>query len=207
MGYTHYWRRNRVLPVEKWNPFAADCKKIIDAAPDYGIELAGGMGEGRPKANGTRIWFNGVYDCGHPEDNSFDIAWPSKDAGGVLNDNSDPVTGEWFAGAELRTRACGGCCSHETFYIPRIIKKDKYLSEPDEMGRHFECCKTAFKPYDVIVTACLIAFAKHFPECLVSSDGETVHWFDGAMLCDKILGYGINVEITEEEGELIFRSV
>jgi hypothetical protein len=36
---------------------------------------------------------------------------------------------------------------------------------------HFNCCKTAGKPYDLLVTAALIRFAYYFPDAIITSDG------------------------------------
>ena len=48
---------------------------------------------------------------------------------------------------------------HETFVVARV-------------ARDFKFCKTARKPYDLVVTACLLRLQEHFPEIDVSSDGE-----------------------------------
>ena len=39
----------------------------------------------------------------------------------------------------------------------------------------------------------------------VSSEAKDVHWFDGKMLCQSILGYGLQYQINEE-GELLVHS-
>jgi hypothetical protein len=58
--------------------------------------------------------------------------------------------------------------------------------------RDFNFCKTAGKPYDAVVTACLIAARDHFPpEILdIRSDGnwELGDWEDGAELYCRVLG-------------------
>ena len=69
-----------------------------------------------------------------------------------------------------------GADSHETFYWSL-----------DEKGFNF--CKTARKPYDAIVTACLI----HLKECYgsavdIGSDGDWSEWRDGARLYRNALG-------------------
>ncbi len=51
-------------------------------------------------------------------------------------------------------------------------------------GTPFDCCKTAFKPYDVVVTAALVIAASH--GLRVSSDGEEKHWEAGLALARTI---------------------
>lgn len=193
MGYTHYWRRKREIPADKWRAILADVRAIIPELARRGVPLAGGDGKGAPKITSGRISFNGVRDCGHPEHHELGIAWPAKDAGGVANPwTENSKSGEWYAGAEIEARTCGGDCSHETFYIERVLQPTDYL-KPDDGGRYFNCCKTAFKPYDVAVTAALIILRRHLgDEIEITSDGEDQHFFDGKMICQMALGYGLD---------------
>lgn len=67
--------------------------------------------------------------------------------------------------------------SHETFYIHRALSDPKW-----------DFCKTARKPYDVAVTACLIYLDSVFPgRFSVSSDGTAVDWQDGLNLARSAL--------------------
>jgi hypothetical protein len=56
----------------------------------------------------------------------------------------------------------------------------------------FNFCKTQYKPYDAVVTACLIAAHDHFPSSVlaIASDGHWNEgdWSDGARLYGKALG-------------------
>jgi len=79
--------------------------------------------------------------------------------------------------------------SHETFYLPRVYEPQDW-QRPDERGRYFDFCKTARKPYDLAVTASLIALQHHFPEVGVSTDGTGDDWTAGLALCRSVLGYG-----------------
>ena len=126
----------------------------------------------------------------------------------ALNDSD--VSGTWFAGLKLSQRTCGGDCSHETFSLPleleesdwrqpigKISHYDEYdnpvYNDKEEVGRYFEFCKTAYKPYDLAVIICLI-IAKHYLKdgIIVSSDGTLEQWKDGMIICQKILGYGLD---------------
>jgi hypothetical protein len=54
----------------------------------------------------------------------------------------------------------------------------------------FNFCTTAGKPYDAVVTACLIAARDHFPPGVlaISSDGSWEDWQEGAKLYSSVLG-------------------
>ena len=108
----------------------------------------------------------------------------------------DPVSGSWFAGVKLCSRACDGDCSYETFCLERR-QKDGQLEKD---GRIFNFCKTAFRPYDIAVTACLL-IAKHVlqDEIIVRTDGDDSGWFDAKMLCQSLFGYGLEYEVVEGE--------
>ena len=62
---------------------------------------------------------------------------------------------------------------HETFYIEAIHDDCKQF---DNKNRVFAFCKTAYKPYDIAVCACLIIFKHWLPDMKVSSDGNISDW-------------------------------
>lgn len=68
---------------------------------------------------------------------------------------------------------------HEGFRITFDDLKDK---------DHFNCCKTAAKPYDLLVTAALIRFAYHFPDAIITSDGYAGAWEKASLLCEQVFG-------------------
>jgi hypothetical protein len=83
---------------------------------------------------------------------------------------------------------------HESFVIERNYIVDKY-SMKNEDGLYFAFCKTARKPYDVVVTACLIAARYYFCENIqIKSDGSFTEWKDGIKLASQVLGDISNVE-------------
>ena len=80
---------------------------------------------------------------------------------------------------------------HETFIINRKgpARTGKPIRTP--AGKRFGFCKTARKPYDVAVCACLIILTYHLPsDFSASSDGYINDWEPALVLTDKILGYG-----------------
>ena len=74
---------------------------------------------------------------------------------------------------------------HETFNIPRVHMKERV----DENGLIFDFCKTARKPYDILVCASLIALKKHFGnDVKVSSDGDEEEWQPAIDFFEEVLG-------------------
>ncbi len=82
-------------------------------------------------------------------------------------------------------------CGHPKAVVFNGVGADSYetfLFTP--VGRGFAFCKTAHRPYDVLVTACLLTAIHHFGDAVeVSSDGRSEEWEEGRELCRKVLGY------------------
>jgi len=75
--------------------------------------------------------------------------------------------------------------SHEPFFFPGIIEDPSPGLEPG-----FNAIKTAGKPYDAVVTACLLVARDHFPANVlaIGSDGEWPEdWLAGAQLYRSVL--------------------
>ena len=202
MGYTHYWHRPLAIETDAMRKIADDFTQLIAPLAAHGIKLAGGMGDGEPEISTQRLLFNGDQHCGHVKNAAISIPWPTADAGGIGN-SLEGKAGSWFAGASLETRCCNGDCSYETFYLPRILEREFLQPNRERPSLYFSCCKTAFRPYDIAVTAALIVAKRRLgDQFIVSSDGEDTHWWDGKMLCQSILGYGLEYRIPDDGGEL-----
>ena len=159
------------------------------------------MQKGAPTISDDLIAFNGADDCGHHKNSSIVIPWPEDDARGVeFNSKEYGIkSGHWFAGAMLAKRTCDGSCSYETFRLERVMNVGDWW-KPDCHGRHFNCCKTAFRPYDLAVTTCLVLLCLHFPnwaEVLVSTDGTSENWQDASWIIKQALGRDVLVRIDE----------
>lgn len=62
------------------------------------------------------------------------------------------------------------------------------LREHLSQNESFNFCKTARKPYDRVVTACLIVLSYRLGGLIdVSSDGDAADWQDGLKLAQKVL--------------------
>ncbi len=194
MGYTHYWRRTKEIDLPVMKKIVDDFTKIVIAISPY-VDLADGNGENTAIVSYNEIRFNGNSKCGHPKED-LGITWPSDDAGGINNPYKEDVrNGNWFAGELLQKRCCGGDCSHETMLFERI-KTLQDWNKPNEQKLYYNFCKTAFKPYDIAVIALLI-IAKHYlnDKIVVSSDGTDNQWFDGKLLCQQTLEYGLEFKL------------
>lgn len=92
-------------------------------------------------------------------------------------------------GVQLKARMCDGDCSYETFRIDQKREPNRWTEKKEKLI--FECCKTAFRPYDLAVQAALIIAAHHLGEAIVvSSDGTSEQWDEARLLCQMELGYG-----------------
>lgn len=197
MGYTHYWYKEQTIPQDIFNRITSDFKRLMPHMAKY-IKLGDGWGEKEPVITDKEVIFNGLKKCGHPKNGAIVIPWPSKDAGGIVTPDDNAHTGEWFAGAELQKRMCNGDCSYETFLFNRVAEREP----SEECGLCFDCTKTAFRPYDWAVTAFLVIAKHHLGDkIIVASDGEDGHWFDGKIICQQILGYGLEYQI-DQQGDL-----
>ena len=190
MGFTHCWRRPLRIPEGPYAAAALDCGRILGACRDAGVALAGPVGDGEPVVTFDSVALNGVRDCGHPKDEGLGIVEPSRDATGIAGPFDDVVVGEWFGGAVISARKCPGTCSCDTFRVDRLFGWPTDAEPAD--GLYLNGCKTAFRPYDLAVTACLIVFNHHLGDRLFPVSSSTVpgHWADARRLVQGTLGYG-----------------
>ena len=232
MGYTHYYLVAPEFDPAAFGRVAADFKKMVAPLKHLGVVLADGMGENYPTISPTEICFNGKRDCGH-EKRDLGITWPAESASGIAKNGVDTTLQEitkstWFAGASLKTRACGGDCSHEAFSLSQKLETtmerydgSTYELEPqgeyrsfrnqdgtrdrnpaNEVGKYFEFTKTAYKPYDLAVTVALVIAKHHLKEQIViRSDGNMENWHEAMQLCHHFLGYGMGFCIEKNGAE------
>jgi len=118
-----------------------------------------------------------------------------------LRANDSDVSGSWFAGLQLKTRTCGGDCSHESFVLNKDFVPEEW-QKPKANGKYFQFCKTAYKPYDLAVNCALIIAKHHLGDQIeVRSDGTLKQWSDSMQLCQNVSGYGNDFRFDEEEEE------
>jgi len=87
---------------------------------------------------------------------------------------------------------------HETFSLQRIYQPVEW-EKPDGQGRYFGFCKTALKPYDLLVCITLISAKHHYPEMEIFSDGEDADWRGARQMAQWVVGYGMNFRLDKIE--------
>ena len=178
MGYTHYWKFNLDYEInsEKWKEIVDDFNKILD------VEI--------------NIADNNIY----------------AGTGGMtsLRKILEPYSNQKLEITDEEIRFNGreeGDRGHETFSLQR--KSDKRLEDyASRLNRKyiFDFCKTARKPYDIVV-CCLLVILKHRLGNMIeiSSDGrdgtnDGVYyevdgaWSNAIKLCVENLSYDLNYD-------------
>ena len=178
MGYTHYWKLNLDYEInsEKWKEIVDDFNKILD------VEI--------------NIADNNIY----------------AGTGGMtsLRKILEPYSNQKLEITDEEIRFNGreeGDRGHETFSLQR--KSDKRLEDyASRLDRKyiFDFCKTARKPYDIVV-CCLLVILKHRLGNMIeiSSDGrdgtnDGVYyevdgaWSNAIKLCVENLSYDLNYD-------------
>ena len=160
MGYTHYYN----VPIgtheqDKWDTFIEDCKTLYKRMPNVvgqgdrkaPLMLSGCFKYKEPVFNSTKVYFNGARSLHRVKKTAphGDTFWED----GRTEDDMD--------------------LSHETFVITRVSTPNTYSKEEQSS---FNFCKTAGKPYDLMVTACLLLYKFYFPKVELSSDGTAEDW-------------------------------
>ena len=104
-------------------------------------------GQEGPEIGPEFIGFNGVACCGHTRNGDIQVPWPARNAHGI-SDNAG-------LGGTLPYRTCNGDCFYESVWFERC----REAAVIDRMAGGF--CKTAFRPYDLAVTAFLVIVKHH----------------------------------------------
>jgi len=182
MGYTHYWEvPEGEHDQTKWDEFVADCKKLYKNMPEHSTS-AGNYHEKDPLA------LNGCYNYKNPAFNKARVCFNGSD-GSKREQKEREKNGKKYKYWEDKT---SHGLDHETFVLNRKVKQPDYQKN---MGKSasFGFCKTARKPYDLMVTACLVLYKHHFPEVQISSDGNFEDWSAAFMFIAQALPNGKEV--------------
>lgn len=148
MGYTSYYTINvPELSQATWNMFIRDCKYLSEHLPEH-TDSAGGYYKEEPlKLSGCFKYRKAKFDKNK--------IWFNGSTGNRIN------TGDGWKDVETDSDL-----GHETFIFERKEKRSS-----------FGFCKTARKPYDLMVCACLILAKYYFGDMVkVSSDGDENDW-------------------------------
>jgi len=204
MGYTHYWSVPTVPythDLNTWMKFVKDCKILYRNMPEH-TDTAGGCCKDEPlfidgdlitkypSFNKNEIRFNGTHTLSKVKItkeirqllkkkgmNSTGIKWLNKDTLKIIQGLYD-ITKSMGEFESMAHFSLYSELSHETFYIERKVTEDSWLF-----------CKTARKPYDLMVCAVLILYKYYFPEITVDSDGEfNDEWIPAFNFVADVLG-------------------
>jgi hypothetical protein len=103
-----------------------------------------------------------------------------------LADANGKRLGAWQADSESVQLNGYGEDSHESFVWERACPQPQ---EWVKDGAYFDFCKTNRKPYDVVVTALLLAVRESYGDAVrISSDGGFFDWKDGVRLFEEATG-------------------
>lgn len=183
MGYTHYWNKTSKMRAAAWSR-AIGLVNLLLRANTVPIEV---------EEVDIKIPKPGLEQKARAKYRTFEprFQWHA------FSDNDDTVSrannAAWEAWMktiladlpQVRYHALHiegvGEDAHETFVIPfRISRLD---------ARGF--CKTARKPYDKLVVACLCVLAEAGLE--VQSDGEPEDWEEGRAWAESVLGRKVKI--------------
>jgi len=157
MGYTHYWERQKRYSRQDFNKVILDCHKLISYYSNNATHFI-------PYGGQEFCLADGSGDC--------------MDKHEFIKANSHSSGFIRFNGCTKDFNRLNG--SHETFMFDRVTTSDHSTARhpiKKTTKFYFECCKTARKPYDLMVCACLIIMKYHLQrDITVRSDGEADDW-------------------------------
>jgi hypothetical protein len=166
MGYTHYTSRpiGKDHEQETWDKFIADCKLLYKKMPEHSSS-AGAYYSYKP------LILNGCFRYKNPVFNKDRVHFNGASSTKRINEPDSKRRVEW---KDVDIQEGNEDLGHETFCLRRTAGKvEKWQGNSNHL---FSCCKTARKPYDLMVTACLILYKYYFPYVEVHSDGDEEDW-------------------------------
>lgn len=184
MGYTHYYYQKRDLTDAEFEGFSSDVSAILAALPKTSRAFDQAYGFGG---------FECMAGFGKDEQAGVPLAVAHDDpARPIVGADSVHFNGAGYPDAD-----------HESFVIDKKVDTSSFTWAEEKMA--FDCCKTARKPYDAVVCACLLALKSRAPSAFkISSDGNAGDWVAAArfarhalgrqMPLGKISGFGKDVE-------------
>lgn len=143
------------------------------------------------------LWLAAIADC---EQVAYRIMADGIELGGPSGESGDRAYE--FNGVRVAFNGFGDG-AYESFVVPRCPER--------RYGRKFAYgfCKTAHKPYDLAVTACLLVLKHHLGATFrVGSDGVDADWSAAKALVQDELGYGAGYTIQDNgdgEGRALVR--
>jgi len=176
MGYTHYYYLKSEYNFERFGNLVRDFKKVV-------AEI-----EGKTKAFQAVKVIKGNLQV---IEESAAIKLCGGDGEGLPEINNECIC---FNGSNV------GDLGHETFLLEQKREPRRFNQYNKETDFSFNFTKTARKPYDLAVCACLIIAKEYFREdIIIKSDGELSDWAQAIELVQKNLGYGKDFKLDTKE--------
>ncbi len=175
MGYTHYWDRQKRYNKRVYNHFITDVRKLDDWVASNKTANYGGPSFRLRDALGGSGTRPHIAKASHTNKNNP----------GALGFNGDGEEG------------------HESFCFDRVISPGAHAQKKPHPTKsttnlYFDFCKTAQKPYDLMVCACLILARAHFGEDIqVLSDGEQQDWDHALDFVNDCCGYNLDIMFSD----------
>lgn len=173
MGYTHYWYRPVKVDhdVETWKQFIDGCKELYKNMPEHS-HSSGDYASGEP------LFLSGCYKYEKPQFTVSHVVFNGSNGLKRIKRYSHCDKGckhiEW-TDAKSENESLNDL-GHETFFLTRKAwKQENHRAQDNAL---FAFCKTARKPYDLMVQACLILYKHYFPCVTISSDGNMDEWLE-----------------------------
>lgn len=180
MGFTHYQQQPvGSLDRETWKKFIKDCRYLSKHMPEHSHS----SGDNYPN---EPLAINGCFKYEKAQF-TMEFIWF----------NGGNGSKRVFNGEDWEDTIPNGL-AHETFQVNRVVK-DKGRGGEEV----FSFCKTARKPYDLMVQACLILFKYYFSVVEISSDGDRDDWKEAIQFVAKVLPHGKGICTELLLGELL----
>jgi len=178
MGYTHYYYTKNEYNYERFGNLVRDFKKIQAIIENKTKEfqvVKSQNGELGISNEVAKIELCGGDGEGPPEINNEVICFNGSNKGDL---------------------------GHETFLLEQKREKRRYEQFDKVNNLFFNFTKTARKPYDLAVCACLIMAKEYFrDEIIINSDGDLSDWYEAIDLVQTYLGYGANFQLDQHDVE------
>lgn len=169
MGYTHYWKKTARIDDATWIKIITDVKELYGNMPTHSDNAGGGY------YSDTTLALGGCFSYEKPQFGKKQILFNGSNGNKRVKKNN-----EWQDDDDSRD------FNHETFLL-------------NQEAEDFTFCKTASKPYDLMVCASLIVAKHHSESFSFSSDGVVKDWTPAIDFVKDVLGYTVDVEGQLEE--------
>ena len=178
MGYTHYFGRKEVThDPETFKRFMDDVRTLVDNLPERSLSSGG-------YASGHLLKLAGGDATGKPIFNDTELLFNGADGGEDLGHESMWICQDY----EFSEGSYG----------------DYQRANFNKKGEIFGFCKTARKPYDIVVQAVLILYKEYFGNKVgIGSDGCASDWQQAFELVSSVFKRKQKGDTLEEQFEYL----